>query len=72
MAKKEEKPKMGGAREGAGRKPKDGIGTSHVGIKINKEHLELINRLVEAKRFASKSEFICKAVKEKLRREGLL
>ena len=32
------KPK-GGKREGAGRPPKDGVGTEFVGVKLNKKHL---------------------------------
>jgi hypothetical protein len=60
------KPK-GGRREGAGRKPKDGVGTEFVGVKLNKKHVQLIRD-----NYDNLSEFISKAVKEKLRREGLV
>jgi hypothetical protein len=60
------KPK-GGKREGAGRKPKDGVGTEYVGVKLNKLHVLLIR-----KNFDNLSEFISKAVKNQLKREGLL
>lgn len=64
--KKEPKPK-GGKREGAGRKPKDGVGTIFVGVKLNKKHVQIIRD-----NYDNLSEFISKAVKEKLRREGLV
>ena len=60
------KPK-GGRREGAGRKPKDGVGTEFVGVKLNKKHLQIIRD-----NYDNLSEFISKAVKNQLRREGLL
>ena len=60
------KPK-GGRRAGAGRPPKDGVGTEHVGVKLNKNHVRLIRN-----NYDNLSEFISKAVKEKLRREGLI
>jgi hypothetical protein len=60
------KPK-GGRREGAGRKPKDGVGTEFVGVKLNKKHLQIIKE-----NYDNLSEFISKAVKNQLRREGLL
>ena len=60
------KPK-GGARDGAGKPPKDGVGTTFVGVKLNKLHVMLIR-----KNFDNLSEFISKAVKNELRREGLL
>ena len=60
------KPK-GGRREGAGRKPKDGVGTEFIGVKLNKKHVQLIRD-----NYDNLSEFISKAVKEKLRREGLV
>lgn len=60
------KPK-GGKREGAGRKPKDGVGTEFVGIKLNKKHLQIIRD-----NYDNLSEFISKAVKNQLRREELL
>lgn len=60
------KPK-GGKREGAGRKPKDGVGTLSITVRLNKYHVLLIRN-----NFDSVSEFISKAVKEKLRREGLV
>ena len=61
------KPK-GGKREGAGRKPKDGVGTAFVGVKLNKNHVQLIHDNYDG----SLSEFISKAVKNELRREGLI
>ena len=64
--KKQPKPK-GGFREGAGRKPKDKVSTQYVGVKIRKDFLEII-----AQNFENRSDFIQHAVKEKLRREGLI
>ena len=63
---KSPKPK-GGRREGAGRKPKDGVGTEFVGVKLNKKHLQIIKE-----NYPNVSEFISKAVKNQLRREELL
>lgn len=60
------KPK-GGFREGAGRKPKDKVATQLVGVKLRKDFIEIINANYE-----NRSDFIQKAVKEKLRREGLV
>jgi hypothetical protein len=60
------KPK-GGFREGAGRKPKDKVATQLITVKIRKDFLEIIN-----KNFENRSDFIQKAVKDKLRREGLI
>jgi len=60
------KPK-GGKREGAGRPPKDGVGTEFVGVKLNKKHLQIIKD-----NYDNLSEFISKAVKNQLRREGLV
>jgi hypothetical protein len=57
----------GGARLGAGRKPKDGVGSIHVSVRLNKNHVRLIRE-----NYDNPSEFISKAVKEKLRREGLI
>lgn len=57
----------GGKRIGAGRKPKDGVGTQLVAVKLNKNHLRIIKA-----NFDNVSEFISKAVKEKLRRDSLL
>ena len=64
--KKEPKPR-GGFREGAGRKPKDGVGTELVHVRLNKEHAELI-RL----KHGNMSHFIGLAVKNQLKREGLI
>ena len=64
--KKEPKPK-GGKREGAGRPPKDGVGTEYVGVKLNKKHVQIIKE-----NYDNLSEFISKAVKGQLRREGLI
>lgn len=60
------KPK-GGKREGAGRPPKDGVGTEYVGVKLNKKHVQIIKE-----NYDNLSEFISKAVKGQLRREGLI
>lgn len=60
------KPK-GGKREGAGRKPKDKVATKLVSVKIRKDFVELINE-----HFVNRSEFFQDAVKEKLKREGLI
>ena len=57
----------GGFRPNAGRKPKDGVGTEFIGVKLNKKHVQLIKD-----NYKNLSEFISKAVKEKLRREGLV
>ena len=57
----------GGKRDGAGRKPKDGVGTEFVGVKLNKKHLQIIKE-----NYDNLSEFISKAVKNQLRREELL
>ena len=64
--KKTPKPK-GGKREGAGRKPMDGIGGKPVGIRIRKDYLELIDTY-----FKSRSQFMNEAIRLKLKREGLL
>lgn len=61
-----QKPR-GGKREGAGRKPKDGVGTTLVAVKLNRLHVLLIRH-----NYDNLSDFISRAVKEKLRREGLL
>lgn len=64
--KKEPKPK-GGFREGAGRKPKDGVGTELVHVRLNKVHVETIR----VKR-GNISAFISLAVKNQLIRERLI
>ena len=63
---KQPKPK-GGFREGAGRKPKDKVETQALTIRLRKDFLEIIN-----KNFPNRSDFIQRAVKEKLRRECLI
>ena len=63
---KEKKPK-GGKRVGAGRKKKDGVGSERVCVRLNKEHLAIIKE-----HHPNVSEFISKAVKEKLRRAELI
>ena len=60
------KPK-GGKREGAGRKPKDGVQVKLTTVGIRSDYLDLI-----ALHFTNRSQFFQKAVKEKLRREGLV
>ena len=68
MEEKEKKPKpRGGFREGAGRKPKDGVGSVLVNVRLNKDHVAIIKQV-----FPSMTEFISMAVKEKLKREGLI
>lgn len=64
--KKEPKPK-GGKREGAGRKPKDGVGTQLIACKLNKNHVRIIRENYE-----NLSKFLDKAVKNQLKREGLI
>lgn len=61
------KPK-GGARKGAGRKKKDGVGTEQISVRINVEHLHIIREHHPK----SVSDFISKAVKDKLKRGGLI
>lgn len=60
------KPK-GGKREGAGRKPKDKVNTQHISVKIRQDLVQIIDC-----NFPNRSDFIQHAVKEKLRREGLI
>lgn len=60
------KPK-GGKREGAGRKPKDKVTMQSTTVKIRKDFLQTINE-----NFPNRSEFIQKAIKEKLKRECLI
>ena len=55
----------GGKREGAGRKPKDKTVMQCVNVMIRKDFLEIIAHLTD-----NRSDFIQKAVKEKLKREG--
>ena len=63
--KKQPKPK-GGFREGAGRKPKDKVATQTLTIRLRKDFLLLIDH-----NCPNRSDFIQRAIKEKLRREGL-
>lgn len=67
--KKEPKPR-GGFREGAGRKPYDGEGhpTMMVSVKLRKDFVEIIDNCS----LGSRSQFIQKAVKDKLKKEGLI
>ncbi len=60
------KPK-GGFREGSGRKAKDKVVTRLVTVNIREDFLAII-----AHHFPNRSEFFQQAVKEKLRREGLV
>lgn len=64
--KKEPKPR-GGFREGAGRKPKDGVGTQNVSVRINRNYLRVI-RL----NYDHLSTFIDKAIRNQLKREGII
>lgn len=60
------KPK-GGYREGSGRKPKTETAGQVVSVNIPKHYLQLIKE-----NFPNRSDFIQHAIREKLRREGLL
>ncbi len=59
------KPKRGGSRPGAGRKLKDKVPTKLVAVRLRQDYLERIDA------HFVRSDFIQKAVKEKLMREGL-
>lgn len=62
-----EPPKRGGFREGSGRKPKDVVITQSVTLKLRKDFLEIIT-----KNFPNRSDFIQRAIKEKLKRDGFI
>lgn len=64
--KKTPKPR-GGKREGAGRKPLDGIGAQHIAFRIRKDYLAIIDT-----HYKHRAQFINEAIRAKLRREGLL
>ena len=64
--KKQPKPK-GGFREGAGRKPKMGSVAKIVSVAIPQHLLDIINE-----HYDNRSDFIQKAIKEKLRRDELI
>lgn len=68
--KKEPKPR-GGFREGAGRKPYDGEGhpTMMVSVKLRRDFVDIIDHYTVE---GSRSAFIQKAVKDLLKREGLI
>ena len=57
----------GGARAGSGRKPKDGVATQTITLRLRKDYLELI-RL----NYIDRSSFIQLAVKNQLIRDGLI
>lgn len=63
--KKTPKPK-GGYREGSGRKPKDQVATQTITVKVRRDFIALIDA-----NFPNRSDFIQRAIKEKLRRECL-
>jgi hypothetical protein len=66
----EQKEKLtgrGGAGRNQGRKAKDQVVTQLVGVRIRKDYLKMIDE-----NFTNRSDFFQKAVKEKLRREGLV
>ena len=65
----EEKPtkQRGGYRDGAGRKPKGGVGSRRLSMRINKEHHKLI-----AAHYKSVSGFIDTAIEHELEKDGLL
>lgn len=68
MEEEQKQPKpRGGKRAGAGRKPKDGVGTKYVGARINKVHYQII-----VDYYGNISDFISKAIKSQLKREGLI
>ena len=62
----EPKPR-GGFREGSGRKPKEQVPLQSVTFKLRRDYVEIIN-----KNYPNRSDFIQRAVKEKLRRECLV
>lgn len=69
--KKKDLPKSkGGVRENCGRKPYDGEGhdSMTISLKLRKDYV----RLIDLNHEGSRSSFIQKAVKDKLRREGLI
>lgn len=59
--------KRGGYRENGGRPSKSKAGSQLVSFRMNKEHYDIIKEY-----FPSLTEFVDKAIKEKLRREGLV
>lgn len=63
------KPKVarGGARPNAGRKKKDASGTKLIGVRVPVSHWHLILDFTP-----NVSEFVCDAIREKLRRHDLL
>ena len=66
----EEREKLtgrGGAGRNQGRKPKDQVATQTITVKLRKDFLDIINNYYD-----NRSDFIQKAVKEKLRRESLI
>lgn len=63
----EETKKKGGYRPGAGRKKKDGVGSEQVSVRLNKEYVAIIRE-----NYPNLSDFIGKAVKDKLKRGGLI
>lgn len=68
MAEENKQPKpRGGFREGAGRKPKDKVSTQRCSICVPRDILEIIDG-----NYSNRSDFIQKAIKEKLRREMLI
>ena len=62
MAEKKKKSNMGGAREGAGRKPKSADGSHRIGFRCSSETWAILQQV------ENKTEFIEKAIKEKWRR----
>ncbi len=62
-------PKLpkGGFREGAGRKKKFGVPTSLCHVRLRNDYLQIIDL-----RYKSRSDFIQKAVHEKLKKDGLI
>ena len=60
------KPKRGGKRVGSGRKPRGGVGTIHIGLRIRKDIAEAL------KQQENVSQYVERAVLTQLRRDGYL
>ncbi|MCR5270586.1 MAG: hypothetical protein K6D91_06165 [Prevotella sp.] len=58
---------IGGHRDGAGRKPKDKVATQVISVPVRKDFLELI-----INNFPNRSEYIQHAIKNQLKRDGLI
>lgn len=67
MEEEKKESNWGGKRAFAGRKKKGGVGTKQVSVRIRINYLELIKD-----NFPILAEFVDEAIKNQLRREGLL